>query len=248
MALCYGNSTVGTSGINGDMFFISADNTTIILSDGASGAGVDGKVIMSRHCAKTIEENPFTLSGLSAKEYLDKMIWKINNDLIEISQQSKTYIFGTLTICVVYNNIAAITSVGDSSAYFMRKHSVSKIAKAQKIYQNLIDMGILTEERAEEYIKNLPEHMRSMFDRFIPMVVPAYSLEEFEITSGDMIVLCSDGVSDYVKPEELKEMINSDNFADSVANIISIAKSRSIKEKNRNHYDDLTMVIYCHSR
>jgi serine/threonine protein phosphatase PrpC len=237
---------VGTSGVNGDVFFIFSDNTTIMLSDGASGAGKEGKVVMSRQCAKTIEENPFIESGLSSKEYLDKVIWKINNDLIEISQRSKTYTFGTLVICVIQNNIATIASIGDSPAYLIHKNNVKRVAKTTKTYQNLIDMGVLTEEQAEEYVRKLHGYMHSMFDRFIPMVVPVYSLEEVELTSRDMVVLCCDGISDYVKPEEIAKNIKSDNLTDSVNLIIDIAKNRSIEENKRKQYDDITMVVYCH--
>ncbi len=74
MSLCYGNSHVGTSGINGDSFYISPDNTVFMLSDGASGAGSEGKVIMSKLCAEMVKNNSFSLSELSAKDYLDKMI------------------------------------------------------------------------------------------------------------------------------------------------------------------------------
>lgn len=246
MALCYGNSLVGTSGVNGDAFYISPDNTTIMLADGASGAGREGKVVMSSHCAKIIKENPFATSGLSAKDYLEKTIWKINNDLIHISQQSKTNTFGTLVICVVVNNIAIIASIGDSPAYFIHESSVKRVAKTRKTYQNLIEMGIFTAEQAEDYVHALPEHMWSMFDSFIPMVVPVYSLEEIEMASGDKVVLCCDGISDYVEPEEINKLLDSDNFPDSVAAIIEIAKERSIAERKRNQYDDITMVAYCH--
>jgi serine/threonine protein phosphatase PrpC len=174
------------------------------------------------------------------------MIWKINNDLIDISQQSKVYTFGTLLICVVHNDIATIVSVGDSPAYLINKDNIKRVAKTRKTYQNLIDMGIFTEEQAEGYVKTLPEYMWSMFDRFIPMVVPVYSLEEIKITTGDMIVLCCDGVSDYIKPEEIKEFINPENMENSLITIMNIAKDRSINDRQQNVYDDITMVVYCH--
>lgn len=246
MPFCYGKSMTGTSGVNGDRFFISPDSTTFILADGASGAGKEGKVVMSRICVNVIEENPFDSSELSAKEYLDKMIWKINNELIDISQKAIQYIFGTLVICVVHDNIATIASIGDSPAHLIQVNSVKRVAKAHKTYQNLIDMGVLTEEQAEEYVNNLHGYMKSMFDRFIPMVVPIYASEEVEIAGGDMIVLCSDGVSDYVKPEEIKGIVNPDDLSGSIAAAINTAKDRSIAEKQQEHYDDMTMVVYCH--
>ncbi len=246
MSICFGSSIVGTSGINGDMFYISPDNTTLLLSDGASGAGNEGKVVMSKCCVRNIDENPFGSSGLSPKVYLERMIWKINNDLIDISQKSKTYTFGTLVICVIHNNIATFASVGDSPAYYIHNDIIKRVARTKKTYQNLIKMGLFTEEQAEEYIHQLPEHMWSMFDRFIPMVVPVYSMEEIEIESGDILAICCDGVSDYLKPEEIKQLIRPDKLIDSVNTIINAAKSNSIKKRNKNQYDDITIVLYRH--
>lgn len=244
MSLCYGNSLVGTSGTNGDSFYISPDNTVFMLSDGASGAGAEGKVIMSNLCAETIKNTPFSSSGLSAKEYIDKMIWQINNKLIDLSQKRKSMIFGTLVICVICGNTAVIASAGDSPAYFIHNNAVIRAAKARKTYHNLIDMGLFSEEQLEEAVHRLPEHMWSMFDRFIPMVVPTYSVEEIRLSAGDMIVLCCDGISDYLNPEFIKDNIDTRNLTESADTLINAAKEQSVKEKG--YYDDLTMVVYCH--
>lgn len=238
----YGNSLTGTSGVNGDTYFISSD--TIMLSDGASGAGKDGKVIMSELCAETVRNAPFSLSGLSVREYLDKTIRDINNKLIAISQENKRYIFGTLVICVVKNDVATVAAVGDSPAFYIHENSVTRVAKTKKTYHNLVELGLFIEEQLEEYVHKLPEHMWSMFDRFIPSVVPEYSIEEIALHKGDMIVLCCDGVSDNVDPSLIGELLKADDPAESVDNIIKIAMERS--EKERNYHDDLTVVTYCH--
>ena len=61
-----------------------------------------------------------------------------------------------------------------------------------------------------------------------------------------MLLLCSDGVSDYVKPEELMEIVNPDNLEESVKYIVNLAKTgRSVKE-TRSQYDDITIMIYKH--
>jgi len=246
MPICYGESLVGTSGINGDMFYISPDKTTLVLSDGASGAGKMGKVVMSECCVRNIKESPFCLSNLSAKEYIENMVWRINNELIYISQKSKTLTFGTLDICVIDNNVATIATIGDSPAYIIHDNTVKRVAKPVKRYKTIVDFGLLTEEQIEEYIGRLPDCMWSLFDIFIPMVVPAYAVEEIEMKDGDIVVMCSDGVSDYVKPEELMEIVNSDNLEESVKYIVNLAKDRSISERNKVQYDDITIVIYKH--
>lgn len=244
MAKCFGKSIVGTSGVNGDAFYISSDKSTIVLADGASGAGADGKTIMSKCCVENIEAFPFSKANLSPKEYIEKIIWKINNELIQHSQKQNKYIFGTLVICIISNNVATFASMGDSPAFLIKECKIKRVSKTKKTYDNLVQMGIFTEEQLEEYIHRLPEHMWSMFDTFMPMVVPKYSLEEYSLNKGDMIVICCDGVSDYLNSNELVKLIDKDNLSKSVEQIIDTAKDNSIKEHNRNQYDDITIVLY----
>jgi len=246
MAKCFGKSIVGTSGVNGDAFYISSDKSTIVLADGASGAGTDGKVIMSKCCVENIEAFPFSKSNLSPKEYIEKIIWKINNDLIQHSQKQNKYIFGTLVICIISNNVATFASMGDSPAFLIKEGKIKRVSKTKKTYDNLIQMGIFTEKQLEEYVHRLPEHMWSMFDTFIPMVVPKYSLEEYSLNKGDMIVICCDGVSDYLSDDELLELVNRQDLPESVNAIISKSKENAIEERNRNQYDDITVVLYNH--
>ena len=244
MAEFFADSLVGTSGINGDMFFVSPDKSTLLLSDGASGAGEDGKVAMSQCCVGIVKEFPFLASGVSPKEYLEAVIWKINNELIKLSQEKRKYIFGTLVISVLNETKATFAVVGDSPAFLINREKIQRVAKPKKTYDNLIQMGLFTEEQLEEYVHKLPEHMWSMFDRFLPMVVPTYALEEYEITSGDMIVLCCDGVSDYLSQEELKQRIRPEDLQGSVHEIITEAKEAAIKEHGCNRYDDITVLVY----
>ena len=245
MSICYGNSLVGTSGINGDAFYISSDHTTFLLADGASGAGEEGKVLMSRLCVEMVKKNPFLPSALSPKLYIDKIIWSINNELIRISQKQKRYIFGTLVLCVVWEHTATIASVGDSPAFLIQENSVVRVAQAKKRYQNLIDLGLYSRKQLEEAVHELPEHMWSMFDSYLPMVVPDYEITELEMKQGDCIVLCSDGISDYVEPQTIKDSIKKENLPQSIRQIINLARERSVQERKSIRYDDLTMIVYC---
>ena len=245
MSICYGNSLVGTSGINGDAFYISSDHTTFLLADGASGAGEEGKVLMSRLCVEMVKKNPFLPSALSPKLYIDKIIWSINNELIRISQKQKRYIFGTLVLCVVWEHTATIASVGDSPTFLIQENSVVRVAQAKKRYQNLIDLGLYSRKQLEEAVHELPEHMWSMFDSYLPMVVPDYEITELEMKQGDCIVLCSDGISDYVEPQTIKDSIKKENLPQSIRQIINLARERSVQERKSIRYDDLTMIVYC---
>lgn len=244
MSYCEGYSMVGTSGINGDAYYISPDKTTFLLADGASGAGSEGKVLMSNLCVEVVKNNPFSLSELSPKDYLVKLIWVINNKLIAISQEQKHYIFGTVIICVVKDHIGTIVAIGDSPAFLIHGNTITRVAETKKAYYNLVEMGLYTEQQLEQAVHKLPEHMWSMFDRFIPMVVPTYAIEEIELQKTDMIVFCCDGVSDYVQSDDIKDVLSGENLLESIKAVIHTAQENSIRERNCVRYDDLTMVVY----
>ena len=180
----------------------------------------------------------------SLKDYLVKLIWEINNKLITISQEEGYYIFGTIIICIVKDNIGSIVSIGDSPAFFIHNNSISQIAKTKKTYNNLVEMGLYSEQQLEQAVHKLPEHMWSMFDRFIPMVVPTYVIEEIRLEKKDIIVFCSDGVSDYVPLSYIRDVVSEEDLFGSIKTVINTAKENSIRESKCVKYDDLTMVAY----
>ena len=75
-------------------------------------------------------------------------------------------------------------------------------------------------------------------------VVPTYELIEFEMSSGEKIMLCSDGINDYISQDEIKKMLLNDALDQSISEMIELAKERSLSESRR--YDDLTLVVYRH--
>lgn len=243
MTCCEGYSVTGTSGINGDAYYISPDKTLFLLADGASGAGSEGKVLMARLCVETARNRPFSLSK-QPKEYLSSLIWEINNKLIALSQERRQYIFGTLIIGVVKDGLAAVAAVGDSPGFYIHHNLVKQVAKTKKAYYNLVEMGLYSEQELDRAVHQLPEHMWSMFDRFLPMVFPKFEMEEIYLNPGDSLVFCSDGVGDYVGTDDLKEAVGRENLLEGIQAVIAAAKEHSIRERGCLRYDDLTVVAY----
>lgn len=50
----------------------------------------------------------------------------------------------------------------------------------------------------------------------------------------------------YLKPEELRRMLDFDRLQESADVMIGTARQISIGEPNRYQYDNLTVVLYCH--
>lgn len=186
----YGSTITGSSGVNGDVFYISPDKKVFLLADGASGAGKDGKVLMGKTCIEIVKQFDYSTSNLDAKEYVYKLFWKINNRLIEISQQNRKLFFGTIDIAIFDNGILTITTLGDSPAFYFSGAESKRIAKNPKRYEWMIEAGYITREQYQGYINQMHEMMWCCFDFFIPEVVPNNIIEQYEVKPDDILVLC----------------------------------------------------------
>lgn len=204
----FSRSFVGPSGINADSLFISGDSNVFAVADGASGAY--DKVSAGRICTEVIEENPFLETGKEPVEYINNCLSIANNRLVEKSQKDGALSFVTLTMAVIKGNTLIVGSVGDTPAYLYNGFNVRKLVKPYKRYAPLVEHGFMTEDEAERYINSLPDMMYSMFVMYIPEVIPKISLYEGKIKIGDVLVICSDGVSDWITEEQLFEILSKD--------------------------------------
>ncbi len=238
--ITYGSTLTGSSGVNGDAFYISPEKQVFVLADGASGAGKSGKVLMSNTCTEIAHEYDYSSSSLTANEYIDTLFWKINNRLIKISQDSRELAYGTIVIAVIDNGMLTVTTFGDSPAYLMSGNDIRRVAKSKKRYENMIDKGFITREEYEGYIHQMHEMMWCCFDRFLPEVVPNNVIEQYQLKQGDLFLMCCDGMSDWISPEDMFKTIKNGGVKNGVEELISLSKQISIAD--HKSFDDITAI------
>lgn len=234
-------SLTGSSGVNGDMVYAAEDGKLFILADGASGAGKDGKVLMGKICQETALEYTYSASEITAAEYVNNLLRKINERLTDVSREHNSYVFGTLDIALIEDGMLTVTSMGDSPMYLKNKYSISQIGRCPKKYEWMIDSGIITHEQYWKYIDSMHDMMKSCFDEFIPAVVPCNRVEQYPFTNGDMMVMCCDGLSDWLSAKDIFLIVNTFDLSDSAHRLCEIAKERALAEQN--YYDDISVII-----
>lgn len=230
-------SRVGLSDVNGDIIYVSEDQTTLLLSDGASGAGDDGKQVMSKLCRDTAVNFPYKTSGLLPKEYLDRLIKTINKDLIDISQEKGKLSFGTIAVAIIEHHQITATTLGDSPIYFSHENLVEELSRTPRKFEWMIEQGFFDKEAYEGYISHMHPMLWSSFNQFIPMIIPCHKIETRTITKGDILVLCCDGISDWFEKEELIEYIKLENLE----TICDVAKKRSLEFNG--YMDDQSIIV-----
>jgi protein phosphatase len=108
----------------------------------------------------------------------------------------------TLTGLILRQGTATIVNVGDSRAYRLRDGKIVQLTQDHTHVDELLRAGILTPEQAETH----PD--RHILSRAIGgdgEAVP--DLEDLPIRTGDVFLLCSDGLTNHVSDAQLEECL-----------------------------------------
>ena len=128
----------------------------------------------------------------------------------------------TATAAGLLDGFVYLAQVGDSRAYLVRRGSITQLTRDQSFVQTLIDAGTLTEEEAE----------RSAQGSMILQALGAkpsvrVDLTYQELRRGDVVLLCSDGLTRTVKRDELADAAARIDDPDALcAELIDLANQR----------------------
>ncbi|HEV3262808.1 MAG TPA: protein phosphatase 2C domain-containing protein, partial [Gemmataceae bacterium] len=95
--------------------------------------------------------------------------------------------------------------VGDSRTYHLHQGRLVQLTRDQTLVNRLVELGTLTPEEAESHPRR-SEQQQAIGGH--QDVEPA--LYHGTLNPGDWVVVCSDGLSNHVTPDELKEMLQSE--------------------------------------
>jgi serine/threonine protein phosphatase PrpC len=109
----------------------------------------------------------------------------------------------TLTLYLGVWPRAYLLQVGDSRAYLLRRGELIQITRDQTMAQELVDLGVLS--RADASDSPLAHRLSSS----IGGSQTAHVVTRFEMTWGNVLLLCSDGVTKHVSDERLHERLRT---------------------------------------
>lgn len=100
----------------------------------------------------------------------------------------------TATLAGLLGGHVYVAQVGDSRACLIRKLQVGRLTRDQSLLQDLIDSGVLDEDDT----RGVGMILQALGPT--PTVEPAVTYHE--LRRGDVLLLCSDGLSGVVRDEE----------------------------------------------
>jgi protein phosphatase len=107
----------------------------------------------------------------------------------------------TVTLAGVFGTDLILAQIGDSRGYLVREGRAIQLTRDQSLTQRLVDAGELTEEEAER-----SERRNIILQALGPDARVRVDLSHQSLRRGDLLVMCSDGLSGSVKKDEIAEL------------------------------------------
>lgn len=138
----------------------------------------------------------------------------------------------TATIAGLLGDTLYLVQVGDSRAYIVRGSVAQQITKDQSLMQRLIEAGELTAEEAEQ-----SERRNIILQALGPEATVKIDLTHQPVRHGDLLVLCTDGLSGQVRRDEIARVVAGERD-------LAAAGQTLIDRANENGGpDNITVVI-----
>ncbi len=138
----------------------------------------------------------------------------------------------TCTAAMLQGTNLILAQVGDSRAYLVHDGKIQQITRDHSLVADLVEQGAIT----KDYARVHPD--RSKITRALGtdphMIADTY---EMEVSSGDRLLLCSDGLYSMITDEDIEHILNAEKDPQDAAD-------RLVREANEwGGHDNITVIV-----
>jgi serine/threonine protein phosphatase PrpC len=203
---------------NEDSFHVNVDESLFIVADGMGGqaAGETASSMAVKSIDEFIRNTHEDSEATWPIEYNAKMTRNGNRleAAVRIAHR-KIYDFsltqdkyggmGTTVVCALFDNSNHLTiaNVGDSRLYLHRDDKLKQMTTDHSWVNEQVKLGLLTLEQAKYHpYRNVVTRALGGKDDFL------IDIDEVELKSGDIILMCTDGLTTMVQDVRIGQIIN----------------------------------------
>lgn len=200
----------------------------LLVADGLGGhEGGEVASAMARDTLREVVDQAFS-AGAPPASHLSKILanaLKLANERIyEVGRE----MFGagrpgtTMTACLLSAKRYDIAHVGDSRAYMVSPRHIMQLTDDDSVVADAVRQGLITQEQAR-----LSPYRNQLTRSIGTTVFVDPSIYHAPSERGDVIVLCSDGLSEYVAPDEIRDAVIERPVLQQVCrDLVELAKQR----------------------
>src|SRR5216110_3086498 len=218
---------------------IGERGSLFVVADGMGGAAAGE--LASQMATETIYQQMVRAWGTEREVTAQRFAYRLKEAVEVANEQIHTYAaahpevrgMGTTTTSVgVLADHFFLSQVGDSRAYLIRNGQAVQLTRDQSLMQRLVEAGELTEEEAAR-----SERRNIILQALGPDPKVKVDLTYQEVRKGDILVLCSDGLTGQVKKEEIAEIVTRERDLQAACDrLVALANERGGP-------DNITVVI-----
>jgi protein phosphatase len=220
---------------NEDTFMLDPEMVYCLVADGMGGAAAGE--MASLIFAQTTAELFSCPKPATEQELVDRVqaAFRDANDRIldHVASHPEHKGMGCTAELLAFTDTGFVVGhMGDSRTYRLRQGSLKQLTKDHSLVQDQIDQGLITEEQARSH------RMRNIILRAVG-VRPSPALDTLRgpIFSGDLFLLCSDGLTDLIEDREILRVLLPDGHIASKADqLVEMANAAGGK-------DNITVVL-----
>lgn len=171
-------------------------------------------------------------TAMELREQSEQAVATANARLLAFAEANGGEIVGsTLALLLVFDSHYACLWAGDSRIYVVRGGAIRALTRDHTELEQLISQGVLSPEEAKRW-----PH-RNVITRAIGIAPePDLELASGTIAGGDAFVLCSDGLTAYVPPEEIAAIVSSSGPQEACDRLVQLTLERGAA-------DNVTVIV-----
>lgn len=203
---------------NEDAYYLNEQHNLIAVADGMGGhkAGEIASSIAIEAIASLIaikDRHAIMPAEVFRKVFSEanQRIWNKAHDTEDCKGMGTT-----LTSAWIVEDLAYVAHVGDSRAYLIHDGRIRQVTRDHTLVEELIKNGSIDRESALSHPqKNVLMKAVGADDGISP------DLHEIEVYEGDIILLCSDGLTHYLKDFEIVDLLSKETTLEASLNLMT---------------------------
>lgn len=211
--------------VNEDYFgsFRGIFGELLIVCDGIGGH--QGGETASRLAVESIKNHFESLSAdYDVQKELYNALTAANNRLVKTAQEDPSLTgMGSTTVIVLFKDELAYTAnLGDSRIYLIRDDKIKQLTTDHSLVQQMIDSEMITPEEAKNHPKKNVITKSLGREGTIEPDIP----EPIKVIKNDRFILCSDGLTNYAKNEEILAITSTNPVQQAAGKLIDLANEK----------------------
>jgi len=176
--------------------------------------------------ADSLSQNPISVLN-AAIQKANHLIWLQAQGNLELHEMGTT-----ITAAMIRKKQLAVANVGDSSLYVFRNGKLNKITRDHTLAEKMVTDGLLKNEdkKSSGYNHILTRALGIQEE----VVIDNF---EHQLYRGDLVLLCSDGLTDMLDDNEIETILNQqENLQKSLNTLLDTALTKG-------GYDNITIIL-----